>query len=211
MNIFQNFLCTLFKYILLEETFFHQRCDRYPLSIDYCCPLTEAESVTKDCASRRNRLQNGQASLRKRVWILGCVCVGTFDHNKNTIVCYLSRTILQSISCHCVATIDQYKKIKLFGTELTWRCNEWNCLQLMKEDSNVRSSVNSISRCNPSIAPITFGKKRPTFSNSEANSSNGFGHRMIWCKLPIKASITTSVHLRNVSSYTPNSCDNVRK
>ena len=38
----------------------------------------------------------------------------------------------------------------------------------MKEGSNLRSSVNSISKCNPSIAPITFGKKRPTFLNSEA-------------------------------------------
>ena len=83
----------------------------------------------------------------------------------------------------------------------------------MKEGSNLRSSVNSISKCNPSIVPITFGKKHPTFSNSEANSSNSdrFGHRMIWCKLAIKASITTSVHFKNVSSDTPKSCDNLPK
>ena len=31
---------------------------------DYCYPLTEAESVTKDCASRRSRLQSGQASMK---------------------------------------------------------------------------------------------------------------------------------------------------
>ena len=43
------------------------RCDRYQLNIRYCCPLNEAESVTKECASRRSRLQNGEASLRKCV------------------------------------------------------------------------------------------------------------------------------------------------
>ena len=105
------------------------------------------------------------------------------------------------------------QNMTFFGTELISRCSEWNCLQLMKDGWILRCWVNLISWCNPSIAPITFGKKRPTFSNSEANSSNsdGFGHRMIWCKFAITASITTSVHLRNVSSYTPNSCDNGRK
>ena len=52
----------------------------------------------------------------------------------------------------------------------------------MKEGSNLRSSVNSISKCNPSIAPITFGKQCPTFSNSQANSSNsdGLGTEVTW-------------------------------
>ena len=59
----------------------------------------------------------------------------------------------------------------------------------------------------------TFGKRRPTFSNWQANSSNsdGFAHRMMWCKLAIRASITTSVHFRNVCSDNPNSCDSGRK
>ena len=52
----------------------------------------------------------------------------------------------------------------------------------MKEDSNLRYSVNSIYKCNPSIAPITFGKQCPTFSNSQANSSNsdGLGTKLTW-------------------------------
>ena len=41
----------------------------YLLNIHYYCPLTQAGSVTKDCASRQNRLQSGQATLRKRVSI----------------------------------------------------------------------------------------------------------------------------------------------
>ena len=59
----------------------------------------------------------------------------------------------------------------------------------------------------------TFGKKCPTFSNSEANSSNsdGFAHWIMWCKLAIRASIIASIHFRNVSSDTLNSCDHVRK
>ena len=32
----------------------------------------------------------------------------------------------QAHPCVCAVTIDQYKKIKYFGTELTWRCSEWN-------------------------------------------------------------------------------------
>ena len=63
----------------------------------------------------------------------------------------------------------------------------------MNEASNLCFSVDSISRCNPLIAHITFGKKSPTFSNSEANylNSNGFGHRRFCCKFTIRASITS--------------------
>ena len=82
MKIFRNSFCTKLKDLVLEGIFFHPTCDRYPLNIHYCCPLTEAESVTKDCASGRNHLQSGQASLRKHLSMLGCVCVEMFDHNK---------------------------------------------------------------------------------------------------------------------------------
>ena len=68
--VFYSF-CTVLKYVVLEGKLCPPQCDRYPLSIHYCCPLTEAESVTKDCASRWSHLQNGQASLRKRVWMSG--------------------------------------------------------------------------------------------------------------------------------------------
>ena len=57
--------CTVLKYVVLEGKLCPPWCDRYLLNIHYYCPLTEAESVTKDCASRRNHLQSGQASLPK--------------------------------------------------------------------------------------------------------------------------------------------------
>ena len=59
--------CKVLKYVGLEGKLCPPLCDMYQLNIHCCCPLTEAESVTKDCASRQNHLQNGQASLRKRV------------------------------------------------------------------------------------------------------------------------------------------------
>ena len=61
--------CTLLKDIGLEPKLYPPRCHTYLLNIHYCCSLLEAESVTKDCASRWNRLQSGQSSLRKRVSI----------------------------------------------------------------------------------------------------------------------------------------------
>ena len=61
--------CRLLKYVVLEGKLCPPQCDTYQLNIHYCCPLTEAESVTKDCASRQNHLQSGQASLRKHVSI----------------------------------------------------------------------------------------------------------------------------------------------
>ena len=108
--------------------------------------------------------------------------------------------------------------LQVMESSIRWYSHHYmrvNILQVMESGIRwyLRSSVNSISRCNPLIAPITFGKKHPTFSNSEAKSSNthGFGHQMIWCKLAIRPCITTSVHFRNVLSDIPNSCDNVRK
>ena len=65
--IFQNLFCTQLNYVLLEGKIFPPPYDTYPLNIYYCCPLTEAEYVTKDCASRRSPLQSGQTSLRKCV------------------------------------------------------------------------------------------------------------------------------------------------
>ena len=61
--------CKVLKYIGLERKLCPPRCDRYLLNIHYCCPLTEVKSVTKDCASRCNHLQSGQASLRKCISI----------------------------------------------------------------------------------------------------------------------------------------------
>ena len=61
--------CTVLKYIGLEGKLCPPRCDRYLLNINYSCSLTEAEFVTKDCASRRNHLQSSQVSLRKCVSI----------------------------------------------------------------------------------------------------------------------------------------------
>ena len=61
--------CKVLKYVVLEGKLCPPRCDRYLLSIHYCCSLTEVKSVTKDCASRQNCLQSGQASLRKYVLI----------------------------------------------------------------------------------------------------------------------------------------------
>ena len=103
---------------------------------------------------------------------------------------------------------------RIFCTELNSRCSEWNCLLLVVDEWRLKSTL--FSQFDLYIfhsSYHTFGKKRPTFSNSEANSwnSDGFAHRIMWCNLAIRASITTSVHLRNVSSPTPNSCENVRK
>ena len=64
-----------------------------------------------------------------------------------------------------------------------------------------KASVNCISRCKPSTAPIILGKNLTILSNSD-----GLGYRIMWCTFPIKESITTSIHLRNVSLETPNSC-----
>ena len=61
--------CTVLKYVVLEGKLCPPQCDRYGFNIQYCCPLTEAESVTKDCASRGNDLQSGQATLQKHVSI----------------------------------------------------------------------------------------------------------------------------------------------
>ena len=61
--------CMVLKDIGLEAKLYPPRCHMYLLNIHYCCSLTEAESVTKDCASRRNHLQSGKASLRKCVSI----------------------------------------------------------------------------------------------------------------------------------------------
>ena len=128
VNILRNSFGTDLKYVLLEGTFFHPRCDKYPLNIHYCYSLTEAESVTKDCASRPNHLQSSQASLRKCVWILVCVCVGTFHHKK---ICNISLLIQKSTSINilCLCCDDwPVQKKKFWGTELTWRCSEWNWL-----------------------------------------------------------------------------------
>ena len=81
--------CKVLKYLVLEGKLCVPLCDRYQLNIHYCCPLTEAESVTKDCASTHSHLQSGQATLQKLVGILSCVCVATFHHNK--MICQMER------------------------------------------------------------------------------------------------------------------------
>ena len=81
----------------------------------------------------------------------------------------------------------------------------------MNEGSNFCSSLNFISRWSPSIASMTLQKNLPTLSNYEAISSNSdsLDHRMILGKFLTKASITTSVHLKNVSSDISNNCANL--
>ena len=61
--------CKVFKYIGQEGKLCPPLFHTYLFNIHYCSSLTEAESVTKDCPSRPNRLQSAQASLRKRLSI----------------------------------------------------------------------------------------------------------------------------------------------
>ena len=112
--------CKVLKYVVLEGKLCPPRCDTYLSNIHYCCPLTEAESVTKDCASRRSRLQNGQASLRKHVWISGHESQLPENVEFNYTVFYLVRALVGTKTVTCFLLIQgcaRFGEIWLFFTE----------------------------------------------------------------------------------------------